>query len=83
MDKVYVVYLDGEMYKSHSRKTAYLEERYARQIISVDSKRIAEYGKKGWYDLSKKEKQEHIDGIKARFEIREFVDENIKKEEDL
>lgn len=81
MDKVYVVYLDGEMYRTSSRKTAYLEKKYAKQIITCDAKKYAEYmydeenkvPRKSWWDLSKEEKQKWINKAKDRFEIIEFV----------
>lgn len=82
-DKVYVIYLDGEMYKSRSRKTAYLEEKYAKQVISCDAHTIAEdnyYNDKNkeldnyWYQLPKEIKDKYIAEVKKRFEIREFIE---------
>jgi hypothetical protein len=66
------------MYKTKSRKTAYLEEKYAKQVISAEAKEIAmnTYGfiKYDWWELSKEEQQEYIDEVRKRFEIREFVE---------
>lgn len=83
MDIVYVIYFDDEMYKTPSRKTAYLEEKYAKQVITTDSKNIAanmyhsqEQNKIYWYDLSKEEQGTYIQKVKERFEIREFVERN-------
>lgn len=45
---VYVIYFDGEIYKTPSRKTAYLEEKYAKQVITQESKNVA-------YDMAKAE----------------------------
>jgi hypothetical protein len=78
MDKVYVIYFDGNMYKTNSRKTAYLEEKYAKQVITAEAKEIAtntyNLSRYDWWELNKKEQQEYIDSVKKRFEIREFVE---------
>ena len=78
MDTVYVIYFDGAMYKNHNRKCAYLEISGARQVITAESKKIAEdmtrEDGKYFYELSKEEEQEYIEKAKKRFEIREFVE---------
>lgn len=83
MDTVYVVYLNGEMYRTSSRKTAYLEKRYAKQIITSDSKSLAQnmyhnQANKSWWDLSKEQKEEWIKEAKKRFEIKEFIEKQVK-----
>lgn len=42
MDIIYVVYFDGEMYKDRGRKSTYLKLGNAKQIVSSDSKYIAQ-----------------------------------------
>lgn len=80
MDKVYVVYLDGRMYKDNNRKCAYLEISGAKQVVTADSKKIAHNmydnaeAKQCWYDLTKEQKQKWYEKAKTRFEIREFVE---------
>ncbi|WP_291567126.1 MULTISPECIES: hypothetical protein [unclassified Clostridium] len=81
MNIVYVIYFDGKIYKTPSRKTAYLEKKYAKQVVTVDSKDIAAdmYHSQGqnknyWDDLSKEERETYMQKAKKRFEIREFVE---------
>ncbi len=81
MDKVYVIYLDGKMYTDNGRKCAYLKEGSAKQVVSADSKKLAENMFKEqnqcrpyWYELGKNIEQEWINKARARFEIREFVE---------
>ncbi|MBD5589350.1 hypothetical protein [Clostridium botulinum] len=80
MDKVYVIYLDGEMYRCPGRKIAYLKLGSARQVVTSESKNLAERmhnnrnRNKYWWSLSDEEKQQWVDKAKRRFEIREFVE---------
>lgn len=78
MDIIYVVYFDGEMYKDRGRKSTYLKLGNAKQIVSSDSKYIAqcmcENEKIDWYDLDKEQREEWLDKAKQRFEIKEFVE---------
>lgn len=78
MDKVFVIYLDGKMYKSRGRKCAYLEEKYVKQVVSADTKEVARdmahNNGKYFYELTNEEEQVYIDEAKKRFEIREFVE---------
>lgn len=77
-DIVYVVYLDDELYQYNGRKCAYLKIGSARQVISADSKKIAqvmcEDDNKCWWDLSKEEQKEWVSKARERFEIKEFVE---------
>ncbi|NFH40800.1 hypothetical protein [Clostridium sporogenes] len=84
MDKVYVIYLDGEMYRCSGRKIAYLKLGSARQVITSESKDLAERmcsneSHKYWWDLNEEEKQQWIDKAKQRFEVREFVEKKCNK----
>lgn len=80
MDKVYVIYYKDKMYKTNNRKTAYLEERYAKQVISAEVKTIAENDYDGyWYELDEKSKRLMVDEIRKKFEIREFIEDKSKK----
>ena len=78
-DCVYVIFFQGKMYRNRSRKNAYLEERYAKQVITQESKSLAEHVAKNegidWYDLSKERKDKYIQIAKNGFEIRKFVEE--------
>ena len=74
MDKVYVIYFDGKMYESRSRKTVYLKESSAKQVITSESKELAknmynnETGK-DYYYLSNEQGKIWIDKAKNRFKI--------------
>jgi hypothetical protein len=78
MDTVYVIYFDGEMYREHNRKVAYLELKNAKQVITNDSKEIAKdmarLDRKYFYELTNEEEKEYIQKARKRFEIREFVE---------
>lgn len=70
------------MYKDNNRKCAYLEKGRAKQVVTVESKTIAEneynqqrkLGQVYWYEMDEKGKQIWLDKAKARFEIRKFVE---------
>lgn len=84
MDKVYVIYFDGKMYESRSRKTVYLKEGSAKQVITSESKELAKdmYNKRAefkvteeddFYFLDEKVKNLWLELAKSRFEIITFV----------
>jgi len=81
-DIIYVVYLDNKMYTANGRKCAYLEPSGAKQVVTSDSKKLAEgmyeqfaYDTRWqWYDLTEDSKQDWIEKARARFEIREFAE---------
>ncbi|WP_297419063.1 hypothetical protein [Clostridium sp.] len=79
MDYVYVIYFDGKLHKNRTRKVAYLEEKYAKQVVTTEVNKLANTlayeDNKIYYDLSSEEKQEYIDKARDRFEIRRFVEE--------
>ena len=78
MDKVYVIYFDGKMYESRGRKTVYLKEGSAKQVITSESKELAkdmynnETGK-DYYYLSNEQRKIWIEKAKSRFTIITFV----------
>jgi CRISPR/Cas system CSM-associated protein Csm4 (group 5 of RAMP superfamily) len=76
MDKVYVIYKNGEMFKDRGRKTTYLDAKSARQVISCeakdDIKRKLDYDV--WYNLSKVDEKKLIEKEKHNYEIRIFTD---------
>lgn len=81
MDKVYVVYLDGKMLSNGKNKATYLEERYARQVITTEAKSLAvdmhideNNNIHYWYELDKLEKMKWLDKAKSRFCIKEFTE---------
>jgi hypothetical protein len=89
--KVYVVYKDGQVYQDSGKKIAYLQERYAKQLVTVASKRDAEYlyeptrfnGKEmisniRFKQLSSKEQKQWIDKARSRYEIKVFIEEKSK-----
>lgn len=74
-----MIYFDDEMYKHSGRKTVYLKLGSARQVITSESKDLAERmcskeSHKYWWDLNEEEKQKWIDKARQRFEIREFTE---------
>lgn len=79
MDEVYVIYLDGKMYKNSSRKIVYLTKGRAKSVVTAESKHMAE--EKCWgnnnhkymFELSEKEQKILINKQKQRFEIKTFV----------
>lgn len=89
--KVFVVFQNGAPLKDSGKKVAYLEERYAKQIITVKATELAEIkyqlsrrneegellNNKMWYELSKDEKKIWIDKVRENFEIRVFTENNI------
>lgn len=81
MDKVYVIYFDGKMYESRGRKTVYLKEGSAKQVITSESKELAEtmYNNetgKDYYYLSNEQRKVWIEKAKSRFKIITFVPED-------
>jgi uncharacterized protein (UPF0333 family) len=88
--KVYVVYKDGQVYQDSGKKIAYLQERYAKQLVTVASKKDAELLYEAtrfknkemisnirWYHLSKEEEKYWIDKAREHYEIKVFVEEKI------
>lgn len=79
VDEVYVIYLDGKMYKNSSRKIVYLTKGGAKSVVTIESKHMAEeeYWKNNRYkrlfELSEKDQAILINKQKQRFEIRTFV----------
>ena len=74
MDIVYVVYLDGEILKDKNRKRVYMEEKYAKQVVTTKAKDLARtmYGA-CLEDISKEERKNWIQKARDRFEIVEFT----------
>lgn len=79
VDEVYVIYLDGKMYKNSSREIVYLTKGRAKSVVTSDSKRMAEEecrenpNHKWLCELSKEEQEILMNKQKQRFEIRTFV----------
>lgn len=83
MDKVYVIYFDGKMYENRGRKTVYLKEGLAKQVITSESKELAKdmYDKRAkfkvtkddFYLLDEKVKNLWLELAKSRFKIITFV----------
>lgn len=86
--KVYVVYKDEQVYQDRGKKIAYLQERYAKQLVTIASKKDAEFlyqtsrfnGKEmmsniRWYQLSKEEQKQWINKARSHYEIKIFVEE--------
>jgi hypothetical protein len=89
--KVYVVYKDGQVYQDKGKKIAYLQERYAKQLVTTASKSDAEYlydstrfnGKQmissiRFKQLSTQEQRQWIDKTRSHYEIKVFVEEKSK-----
>lgn len=81
-DKVYVIYFDGEMYGNSSRKIVYLTQGRAKQVVTIDSTRMAvnkyNYEEKhdtDFYNLSEQEQEDLINIQKSKFQIKAFVPE--------
>ena len=76
MDCVYVVYFKGKVYNYTNKKGCYFQERYAKQVISAESRSIAECEiGSNFYDLSKVDQKKCIEKVKSRFEIKRFIEE--------
>ena len=84
MDKVYVIYFDGKMYENRGRKTVYLKEGSAKQVITSESKELAKdmYDKRAEFKvteeddfcfLDEKVKNLWLELAKSRFKIITFV----------
>jgi hypothetical protein len=79
MDEVYVIYLDGKMYKNSSKKIVYLTKGRAKSVVTSESKHMAEEeywennNHKHMFELSKKEQEILINKQKQRFKIKTFV----------
>lgn len=81
--KVYVVYKDGQPYQDRGKKIAYLQERYAKQLVTTASKSDAEFlyeptrfnGKEmissiRFKQLSNQEQKQWIDKAREHYEIK-------------
>ena len=84
MDKVYVIYFDGKMYENRGRKTVYLKEGSAKQVITSESKELAKdmYDKRAkfkvteeddFYLLDENIKNRWLELAKSRFKVITFV----------
>ena len=81
MDCVYVVYLNGKVYNYTNKKGCYFQKQYAKQVISAESRNIAEgemrrNNGKQFYELSKDDQKKRIGEVKSRFEIKIFIEED-------
>lgn len=77
MDKVYVVYYKGEIWRGCGRKSAYLDISNARRVITSDSKYIVNRRVGGaFWRLSCNEQDARIASEKENFEIRTFTESN-------
>lgn len=79
--EIYVIYKDGELYHSRGRKSTYLKESNARQVITSESKNDAEliydderHWNKYYDELPKSIRDEYIEQAKTHYEIRIFKD---------
>lgn len=86
--KVYVVYKDGQPYVDRGKKIAYLQERYARQLITtiVNKKYEHQYEfeedhNKRWFNLTSAEKLELTQELRKQFEIKIFIEDKSKSEQ--
>lgn len=76
-ETVYVIYNNGQPYKSFGRKLVYTNVGGAKGVITNDSSDEARYRyekktKKDWYDLSNKKREELINKVKEEFEVVEY-----------
>ena len=80
-DIIYVVYFDGEMYggSQRKRKSTYTKISGAKQIVTEDSKYIAEKMYEyetglHWYGLGEEQREEWLNKARQRFQIKEFIE---------
>ncbi|OLF86368.1 hypothetical protein [Bacillus paralicheniformis] len=72
-DVIYVIYYEGERMKAHRRKVAYLTKGAAKSVITSETKNLAYFETKNYYDLPTAEREEIKAEISKRFEIVEYV----------